>query len=258
MPQCLQRAVVECAHHDRHMRRVLAHQVEDAQRRLRFGVGDDHGAGALQTRRLQGGQAGRVTVHHILPRRLGLRHAVGVEVEGDVRDVLGVEQARQVLPAAPEAADDDVVLRLDGAARDIGELQRRQHPVRRRDLEHDAVDVLPQQGGVEHADHHGREHRVEHLGGNQAVAGGHREQHDAEFARRRQPERHAQAQSRRGLAQPFDAEDQRGLEQRRQQRQQEHQPPLCQHQPPVEQHADGDEKQPEEHIAERADVGFHL
>src|SRR5213083_2029329 len=47
----------------------------------------------------------------------GLAHAIGVEIEGDVGDLLGLEQSRQVLAAATEAADDDVAFGVDRAPR---------------------------------------------------------------------------------------------------------------------------------------------
>ncbi len=258
LAQLFQRAIVHGAHHHRHMRRMFMHEMQDAQRRMRLDIGDDQRTRPLQAGRLQRSQPGGVAIHHVLPGGLGLRHAVGIEVERKVRNVLGVEQARQILPAAAEAADDDVVLRLDGTARDIGELQRGEHPVRRGHLEHNAVDVLRQQRGVEHGNDHGRQHRIEHLGRNERVARRDIDQHDAEFTRRRQPQRHPQAQPRRRFSQTLDAEHQRRLDQRRQHGQQQHQPPLRQHKPPVEQHADGDEKQAEQHVAEGANIRFHL
>ena len=44
----------------------------------------------------------------------------------------------------------------------------------------------------------------------------------------------------------------------RDRRQHQHQQPLVEHRPPVELHADGDEEQPQQHVVEGPDVGFHL
>ena len=104
---------------DRHRRRMRLDEVQDLQRRRRVVVADDDRAGARQARGHQALQARRVAEHDALAGGRGLAHAVGVEVERDVGDLLGLEQARQVLAAAAEAADDDVRLGVDRALRAI-------------------------------------------------------------------------------------------------------------------------------------------
>jgi hypothetical protein len=66
--------------------------------------------------RHQGLAPRRVAIHHGVPGRARLAHALGVEIERDVGDVLLFEEARQVLAATPVAADDDVALGVEATA----------------------------------------------------------------------------------------------------------------------------------------------
>ena len=111
--QALEVGVVDGANDDRHLGRVRVDEVQDLQRRRRVVVADDDRAGARQPRGHQALQARRIAEDDALASGRRLAHAVGVEVEGDVGDLLRLEQARQVLAAATEAADDDVRLGVD-------------------------------------------------------------------------------------------------------------------------------------------------
>ena len=139
--QPLEIGVVDRAHDHRHARRVRLHEVQDLQRRRRVVIADDHGAGARQARGHQALQPRRVAEHDALAGRCGLAHAVGIEVERDVGDPLDLQQARQVLAAAAEAADDHVPLGVDRALGDRRHRHRLHQPVVGRQPHHDAVAV---------------------------------------------------------------------------------------------------------------------
>ena len=86
--QRLEVGVVDGAHDHRHLRRVLAHQAQDLQRRGRVRVADHHRAGARQAGGHQALQPRGIAEHHALAGGGGLAHAVGVEVQRHVGDAL--------------------------------------------------------------------------------------------------------------------------------------------------------------------------
>ena len=139
--QALEVGVVDRSHDDRNLRRVRMREVQDLQRRLRVVVADDDRCGAREPRGHQALQARRVAEHDALAGGRGLAHAIRVEVERDVGDLLGFEQARQVLAAAAEAADDDVPLGVDRAPRDRRHRDRLEQPVVGREAHDDPVAV---------------------------------------------------------------------------------------------------------------------
>ena len=84
-----------------------------------------------------------------------------------------------------------------------------------------------------------------------------RQQHKTEFAARTQRQSGAQRHAGGGAKEPHDAENQKRFGGH--QRHQDHTDPgILHHHAKIEQHADGDEKQPQQHVAKRFDVFFNL
>ncbi|MCY1239068.1 hypothetical protein D9M72_518410 [compost metagenome] len=165
---------------------------------------------------------------------------------------------RQVLPAAAEAADDGVPFRLQALRGDAGHVQRLHQPFVGGKAQHDGVAVLDQERRGQHRQQHrGQDHLDQHRV-DQVQAVDLVQQHETEFAGLRQPQPGADGHPLARAEDPRQHRDQHQLEQHRHYQQRQHQPHVVQHHADIEQHADGDEEQPQQHVAERLDVFFHL
>jgi hypothetical protein len=102
--QLVELAVVDRAHDDRELGPARVHLVQDLERERHVGERDDDGARAREPGGAERVAPARVAVDDARAAARGLAHAVRVVVERDERDVLGLEQAREVLAAAPVAA----------------------------------------------------------------------------------------------------------------------------------------------------------
>ena len=100
--QALEVGVVDRAHDDRHRRRMRLHEVQHLQRRRRVVIADDDRARARQAGGHQALQPRRVAEHDALAGGGGLAHAVGVEVERDVGDVLASSMRARFWPLRPK------------------------------------------------------------------------------------------------------------------------------------------------------------
>ena len=134
-----------------------------------------------------------------------------------------------------------------------GDVQRAGAPLCRHPAAHDVIALIDDERRDQHRQHHGGEHRVQHFGRDHAGEIGLCQQHEAEFAAGAECEAGPQRRGRVGAEHAHEPEHERALpgEQRREER--DH-PDVAHHLARVEQHADGNEKQPEQHVAERLDV----
>ena len=109
----------------------------------------------------------------------------------------------------------------------------------------------------QHRQHHRRQHRLQKVRADKARVIGVGEQHKTKFAARAQCQTGAQRHAGRRAEQTRNAEDQESL--RHHQRHQDHAyPGILHHDTNVEQHANGDKKQPQQHVAKRLDVFLDL
>lgn len=60
-----------------------------------------------------------IAIDYVFTGGRGIAHAVGVQIQGHVTDALLLHHVRQVLPAAPVAADNDVALGSDALRSDL-------------------------------------------------------------------------------------------------------------------------------------------
>ena len=251
-------AVVHRAHNHRHRGRVGACIGQHLERAGGVQVGHHHGAGTRQTSGHQRLQAHRVAKHHRVAGGSGLPHPVRVQVQRHVGNAFALQHVTQILATAAIAADDHVFAGVDGLARNRGHLQRLLQPLAGDELHHDAVAVHDDERGGQHRQHHAGQNRVEQLRRNQVVTLSQRQQHKAEFTSLRQVQTGAQRDAGSGAQALGQRGDHHQLEQHRYAEQQQHQWPTVQYQPPVQHHADADEKQAQQDIVKRADIGFYL
>ena len=162
------------------------------------------------------------------------------------------------MPAAPETGNDHVLLRGHRAAGDLRQLQRLHHPFIRRDLHDDAVGIRNQQRRNQHRQHHRRQHHLDDERVDQLRVRRQIQQDKTEFTGLRQRQAGAHRDAGRRAEYSGQAGNHQEFKQHRHDQQSEHQRPVLQHHFHVQQHADRDEKQPEQHVAERLDVFFHL
>jgi hypothetical protein len=113
-------------------------------------------------------------------------------------------------------------------------------------------------GADQHRQQHAGERGLHHLGREQAMAAGQRQQHEAELAGLRQLRRGAEGDRRVGAGEARDDDHQQALAGHQPEQDQEHPLEALPHHGGVELGADGDEEQAEQHVAEGADVGLHL
>ena len=173
--------VVHGAHDHGHVGCVGAGMAQHLECTGDVEVGHDDGAGPGQAGRNQRLQARRVAKHHRIASGRGLAHAVRVEVQRHVRNALGFEHAREVLPAPPVAADDDVLARVDGLAGNGGHLQRLLQPLAADEFHHDAVAVHHDERRGQHRQHHRCQDGVQQFRRHQRVFLGQRQQHKTEL-----------------------------------------------------------------------------
>ena len=88
---------------------MAADGTQDGHRGSRIRKGDDHRARALQARANQHLFIRGVSEDHRIPCLAGRADARWIEVQRDVFEVVRFKHARNVLPHAPEAAENDVL-----------------------------------------------------------------------------------------------------------------------------------------------------
>ncbi|MNK99579.1 hypothetical protein D3C87_1199830 [compost metagenome] len=232
--------------------------VQHPQRRRRVGIRHNQRGGAVDTGGDQRLAAAGIAIDHGVASPGGLAHAVRVEVQRHVVDALALEHMRQVLPAPAKSADDRVLLGLQALGGDAGHVERLHQPFVGGKAQHDGVAVLDQERRRQHRQQHrGQDdldqHRIHQPDPVDLV-----QQHEAELARLRQPQTGTDGHTLPRAEQPRQHRDQHQLEQDRHEQQPQHQPDVRNHHADVQQHADGDEEQPQQHVAERLDVLLHL
>ena len=140
--------------------------------------GDDHQPGPQQAGCQQDVAPAGIAKCHLLPRRLGLAHPLGIEIQREKGDLLELEEAGTGLPGAPEAGDDDVLVLAEPRLGDPGAGQQGrvgkgvgqpQGP-------------LHQPGGERKGDDADADEQRDHLVTEQAMVARQRQQHEAELA----------------------------------------------------------------------------
>ncbi len=219
---------------------------------------DHDGARLRESRSEQRLLPARVAIDNgrVVARRFA--HALRIGVESDERDVLGLEQAHQILAAAAVAADDHVILAGHRRRRDPGDLRRARKPVVGRELAHDRVREMDQQRGRKHRQQHRREHDLPHRARHERQVDRDCEHHQRELAGLREIESGTQCGSGRRPEQARQHDDQRKFRDDRNGEQQKHPCEVVGDDGKIERHPDGDEEQPQQHVAKRLDVLFDL
>ncbi len=257
--QAIELGVVERADDHRQLRPRLMSVVQDLERDLRVGKRDHHRARPGETRREERFLAPRVAVDDAAPFARGFAHALRIRIERDERDVLRFEQPREILAAAPVAADDHVVLPRHRPRGDRRELRGPREPVVRRQPAHDRLGEMDDERRGEHRQHHRRKHDLRDRLRQELRLRGNGEHHQREFAGLGEIETGAQRRAER-LAEQH-ATGRRRARACRQPARRAAAAPNAQFAattPRIEGHADSDEEEPEQHVAKRLDVLLDL
>jgi hypothetical protein len=103
LQQAIELRVVERAHDHRQIGALLAHVMQDFQRRGRIGKRYRDRARLVKPRGDQRFAAPCIAVDDVRPIG-GFAHALGIGIECEIRNILGLEQASEILSAAAVAA----------------------------------------------------------------------------------------------------------------------------------------------------------
>jgi len=109
-------------------------------------------------------------------------HALRVGVECEVRDVLALEQPRQVLAAAAVPADDDMTLPRHRQRGDLRHFGGTREPVVGGQLAHPCIRISDQQRSEQHRQDHRREDRPHEVRRQQSMRQCERQHHQRELA----------------------------------------------------------------------------
>ena len=178
--------VVDGAHYHRQFRPQLAHMAQHRHAGLQVGIGDDHRLRARKPCCDQHLASTGVAINHVLTGGNGGAHPLRVHVERDEADVFGIEQAREILPAAAIAADNDVMVFAKGLDRDVVHFFGAPGPFAAAQQVAQGVHAMNQERRDQHRQDHGRQHRLHHIGCEQLQIGCLRQQYKTEFASLRQ------------------------------------------------------------------------
>ena len=259
--QLLDAGIVLGAHQHRHLGPHAAHAVQDADRGGGIGETDDHRAGGPQPDFREQFFIRRIAEHDRVAGLACGADARRVEVERDVFESLRFQHPRHVLADAAEAAQDDVLAPGDfmgGSLLTLAGGGRRgllaQQPAR------DALVVVEDQRAQQHRQHDRDQQRLAQAFRRQPGLQQDGAQRDPELTADGHDDAGAQRLEARGGEW---AGDQRGdgrLEHHQREQHEQHDAELADapEQVHVEQHAHGDEEQPEQDVAERADHRFDL
>ena len=135
---------------------VVPHFLDVVQHLLgqgRIADRDDDHAGPHQAGRHQRLLAPGIAIDDVLTAGRGFAHPVGVEVEGNVVDVLLGQETRQVLAVTAEAAEDGVLFRTHRLDGDLGQLHRAHQPFAGHEADDDAFAVLDDERCNQHGQH---------------------------------------------------------------------------------------------------------
>lgn len=248
-------AVVSGAHEHREIGTHTSHLGQDLERPRDVVVGDDERPSARESEDLEDARLTGVAVKDLVARPPGLANATRIEIDGNVRDGVGLEKAGKILTDAPEPAEDHVLTAFL--------VLRQKIVLGRGDLppesEAGKARVVLEQDGVEReAQHEDPETEGAEIRPAQHPRGSQGQEHESELPRPGQSE----ARAPRGLGVATPGTDDRGraenLEDDHGERGREKERKRMEDGARSQLGAHGDEKEPEENVAERPDVARHL
>ena len=256
--QPVELAVVERAHDHRQFRTQRVHVMQDLERGGRVRERDHHRARLGETGGDERLLAAGVAVHDGRAVAGRLAHALADRIERDERNLLGLEQPGEVLAAAAEPADDHVILARHRGRGDPRDLRRAREPVVGGGPAHERLREMDQERRRQHRQHHRRQHDAARSA--RARCAG-RPRAPAAPARTRPPARdrsRCAATCRATRRKSATARRSARASRRRARRAAAAPRGCCGRRPKIERHPDGDEEEPQQHVAERLDVLLDL
>ena len=211
LQQQVELGVVQGANDDRHLGTRFVHVMQNLERRRRIGKGHHDRAGLGETGGHQRLAASRVAIDHAAAVCRCLAHTLRIGIEREKRDLLGFQQAREVLPAASVTADDHVLLASQCSRRNVGELGGAREPVVGSQAARKRLGELDQERCRQHGKHHGRQHQLRQRFIDDPQIGRQGQQHDGELAGLREIETGSQRGAERCAENSGQQHDQRQL-----------------------------------------------
>ena len=191
-----------------------------------------------------------------LPRRADTRR---IQIERDKFKTLRFEHPRNILPDAPEAAQDHVIARGDlPRRRRLALDRRRRRPLLAQQQTGDALVVAEDERAEHHGEHDRHQQRFAPLRRNQTAAQRDREERDAKLAADRHHDPRANGLERRANEGARHECSERALDHDEPEQHEGDRGELIDEQPHIQEHADGNEKQTEQNVAKRPDDDLDL
>ena len=249
---------ITAAHDDRQLRHQHPHMFQHDLGRAGIGKGNDDHAGAVDTGCDQVFPAHGIAVNDVFPGGGGFPYPIRVQVEGHEIHPLLCHETAQILAAAAIAANQHVLFGSHRTGRQRGQGQGARQPFVGRKAQHQSITEQHNQRCQQHRQHQHGEDDLRRRCGSDRMFTDTGEQDKAELTPRAQPQPGAHGHAGLRANQPGKAENQGELRQHEGAQHQQHDGQMMQHQRKVEHHADGDEKKPQQHVAEGFDIFFHL